>query len=179
MNAMAATLAACTVLCVACGDDLTHKVGERRNLFSPSSVNVLRLWKSLFSSARHPGVHIPDDLYGGRVCRKCFASYERMLKVQSPTMRVHEHCLYWLNLQIQSALEANLCKAADILIPSSDSRKRPSDTSFGQTPPPPPPKRDSLFASSSTSKSPDVVVRVASCPLAHTIIVMIVLSHAL
>ena len=36
------------VLCVGCGDDLSWKSNDRRNLESGSSKPVLELWKTLF-----------------------------------------------------------------------------------------------------------------------------------
>ena len=59
------------LLCVACGCDLTHRVGERCSLLSPtgSAMDVLALWKSLCISQLQ--LAVPDDLYGGKMCRKC------------------------------------------------------------------------------------------------------------
>ena len=66
-------------LCIGCGEDLTSRVKDRRNLLSPNASDVLDFWKSLHNSTLQQPV--PDGLYGGKMCRRCFVAYQRMLKV--------------------------------------------------------------------------------------------------
>ena len=74
-------MAANSCLCVACGEDLTHKVGERRNLHL-----ILRESKNcgkvFFSSLLNSRVIPAAIKSSAKMCRKCYAAYERLLKVK-------------------------------------------------------------------------------------------------
>ena len=75
-------MAANSCLCVACGEDLTHKVGERRNILASNSERIKELWESLFSSLLNSRMIPAAIKSSAKMCRKCYAAYERLLKVK-------------------------------------------------------------------------------------------------
>ncbi len=154
---MAAPSTGKPVVCLACGDDLSNRSGDRRTLLTASLQHVVPLWMSIVSkelAKRNETAELESLVSGdgdveqaGKMCRKCFSAYERLLKVQT-------------------LVEANLSKAIQVIVPtasrfvdsSQDSRKRgASNNPLSQ----PSAKRRSaappVFVAS-TSTSPDVAV---------------------
>lgn len=74
------------MLCFGCGSDLSGRPTDRRRLASPSSTKVVLQWKQLVlqdngyceSELDHliTGDGTPEQ--SGKMCRKCFAAYERL-----------------------------------------------------------------------------------------------------
>ena len=130
------------VLCVGCGDDLSWKSSERRNLESVSSKPVLELWKTMFIQELNDKEidvegFVERLIKDHRICRKCFYAYDRLLK-------------------LQKSLEDKISDAVIVLLPTPR-RKRRSDESSGSVPakrlPLPP------TVASGSKKSPVVAVR--------------------
>ena len=78
------------MLCFGCGCDISNRPTDRRRLDGPSSSKVITLWKALVLQYEHPilnNVTVLDNLLSGngdpsqsgKMCRKCFASYERLV----------------------------------------------------------------------------------------------------
>ena len=86
-NGYAIAMAENSCLCVACGEDLTHKVGERRNILGSNSETIKELWESLFSSLLSSRVIPAAIKSSAKMCRKCYAAYERLLKVSKTEMQ--------------------------------------------------------------------------------------------
>ena len=138
------------VYCVGCGSDLTSKSTERRSLQNSASEHVATVWRALHQhivDQEEPDTDIDADMIvsgggdpaqSGRMCRKCFAAYERYQA-------------------LQKSLLSNLKKALGV-IPStfcSRTKRIRVDTS---RPIISPPVRPLQQTSSSTSASPDVAV---------------------
>ena len=137
------------MFCVGCGDDITHKAANRRSLLcAASKERVVPAWKVLFEQAfslKEPDVDIDtENITGsGRICRKCFAAFDRY------------HSL-------QASLLDNLKKAIDVLEPTSLGTKRPRlETSCLYLP------IQQTAASTSSSESPTVAVCLnhMACPV--------------
>ena len=58
-------------LCIGCGEDLTSRVKDRRNLLSPNASDVLDFWKSLHNST----------LQSTATCTRWFVWRENVQKV--------------------------------------------------------------------------------------------------
>ena len=84
-----------SMLCFACGCIL--KAGDKRRLKSPEATNVVALWKHLALQDESQseseldkllvGNGKPDDY--GKMCRKCFLAYQRLIEVADTLKVVH------------------------------------------------------------------------------------------
>jgi hypothetical protein len=83
------TLAYGSMLCVACGCDLSDKSDDRRRLDSPKATKVVAVWKHLALQDDNYSESELDSLLllsgrsedQGKMCRKRFLAYQRLIEV--------------------------------------------------------------------------------------------------
>ena len=124
-----------TLLCLGCGEDLANRAADRRALQGPPAEGVVDAWKALLENVQ---VDLSDDdmlcadtlltrgEVPGKMCRKCFSSYERFYKLHKT---LHENAT--------RAIESQLSQEA-----RQQRRKRPRVE-----------KRDTSYAASVPSQS--------------------------
>ena len=139
------------VYCIGCAADITNRPADRRSLQSAAALeHVVPAWKSLLEHLLNLGesdVDIDADSGGGdpaqvgRICRKCFAAYDRYQA-------------------LQTSLVSNLKKAIGVVAPSilSSSPKRHRLESGASIPGTSTSMLQLQRATGSTSASPDVAV---------------------
>ena len=78
------------ILCVGCGDNISNRTSDRRNLLSDSSKSVVMVWKDIvLKKLRSHGMEAEEcstfiqtlqDKH--RMCRTCFSAIERFMKLK-------------------------------------------------------------------------------------------------
>ena len=142
------------VYCIGCAADITNRPADRRSLQSADALErVVPAWKSLLEHLLNLGesdIDIDadsivsgggDPAQVGRICRKCFAAYDRYQA-------------------LQTSLVSNLKKAIGAVAPSilNSSPKRPRLESGASIPGTSTSMLQQQRATGSTSASPDVAV---------------------
>ena len=124
------------ILCLGCGEDVTFKANNRRNLCSDSSTSVFDTWKKMFMEKLTPELQdeylIPNLVEKHRMCRACFSSIERLSK-------------------LRQSVEMNLSDAIDAILPPPVHRKRQAGNPINLPKPKRPPTR--VFTSESEQSS--------------------------
>lgn len=147
------------VVCLGCGE-VAQRSSDRRNLKSSCSQHVVSLWKTTIASELQKRNQLADldslisgsgEPHGaGYMCRRCFYSYEKVLKAKA-------------------IIESNAAKVLDCIVPVINTTptvgsQRTSSSCSTSTIPAPPPKRrppPPKFASTPRrSQSPDVAVNI-------------------
>ena len=117
------------MLCLACGCDISVKSADRRRLDNPKATSVVALWKHLALQDETcsdselnrllMGSGKPDDQ--GKMCRKCFAAYERLIEV-TDTLKNNQSKFFNTIMEPKDdapPLTKRPCASATISIPTS------------------------------------------------------------
>ena len=139
----------CTHCVLGCGSNIAG-CSNNRVLKNKSSEEVVNIWQYIYEELLRasPGGAHTIVTAGGKMCRKCFNSYERCAK-------------------LISTLKSNAETAAEVLALSVECNN--DQSSFTA----PAPKRIAVSASGGASSSPDVLVRyreqfsIQNCHLEH------------
>ena len=75
------------IICLSCGENVTHKSNNRRNLCNESANPVFLFWKDLFMSKLDVEEIEAEDVVkelveAHRMCRRCFSVIGRLLKMR-------------------------------------------------------------------------------------------------
>ena len=76
------------MFCVGCGENVTNRVNDRRNLETESSKAVLALLKDIFMlKLDDEGVvdtegFVQSVIESNRMCRRCFSAFDRLKKLK-------------------------------------------------------------------------------------------------
>ena len=140
------------IYCVGCGEDISTKSSDHRNLLTDSASHVFKAWKETMGKELRKKIDeeniekgIEEIVGSHRMCRRCFSTYNRLHK-------------------FQKGVEENAADALDVLLPQLKvTRKRRLITAESQSTTTPskrtPMLKSPLIISSSSSvKSPIVSV---------------------
>ena len=135
-----------SIFCLGCGEEVSNRASDRRNLSSEPSKQVLRIWESfvarkLEKEAMEAERFIKSIIDNHRMCRKCYSAYDRLNK-------------------LQNGIEDSLDEALDVLLPTPRRKRQNSPHSVNTEVPkskrlPLPPL---VAADSASGKSPVVTV---------------------
>ena len=144
------------VCCVGCGEDITLRKSDRRNLVTDSASHVFKEWKFRMGielrkrvvGEASVGKIIEEVVNRHRMCRGCFSKYDRLQK-------------------FQSGIDKNIVDALDALMPLHEydinvrAKKRPAMPDSDDCERPPSKVTPSpVVCSNSTAKSPIVSVSI-------------------
>ena len=109
------------IYCVGCGEDISTKSSDRRNLLTDSASHVFKAWKATIAKELREKIEeniekgIEETVGSHCMCRRCFSTYNRLHK-------------------FQKGVEENAADALDVLLPQLKvTRKRRLITAESQS----------------------------------------------